>query len=268
MRIELRGSVAKAMLVLAVFSIAVVVLPLIVLFPLAIEPGSILRYPPNGFSLRWFIAFLSSHDWLHATALSFTVALITSLFATILGTSAALGLARAPWVIRKLIYVLLLSPIFLPAIVVAVSLYGLYVTLGLIGTVFGLVLAHTLITLPFVIVTVAALIHKDAQELEEAALGLGAHPVSVFFQVTLPLLFRGIMAGGLLAFLISFDEVVIAMFVTGTDLITLPTRVLDSVFHDTTPMLAAVSTLIVGGNLIILAIILILLRPKFTSTSS
>lgn len=256
------GHLGWVMGVLAALALAFLTVPILMIFPLSVDPSSFLRFPPTGFSLKWYQAFLTNQDWLDATWVSVQVALGASVIATGLGTAAAIGLSRSALPGRAILSLALVSPMLLPAIVAAVAIYGIYTSLGLVGTKTGLAIAHAVLGLPFVVLNVQAALKGLPRGLEEASMSLGAHPVSTLFLVTLPLAWRGVAAGWVFSFVISFDEVVIAMFLTSPSMTTLPKKMLDGVFFELTPMLAAISALLVIFNVVLALAGLALSRGK------
>lgn len=256
------GWIGIGMCALAAGGLAFIVLPVLMMFPLSLESGPILRFPPQKLSLHWYRDYLASETWLASTILSLEVALCASAIATVTGTLAAVGLARTRPALRTVGYLVLMSPIFLPTIVVAIAVYGVYASLHLIGTPVALILAHAVLTLPLVALNVAAALATAPPSLEEAAMSLGASPAATLLQITLPLVRKGIAAGAIFAFLVSFDEVVIAMFLSGTQAVTLPKRMLDAIFYEISPMLAAISALLVVANVVLAAFALAAWRPS------
>lgn len=250
------------MRVIATLGLIYLLLPILMMFPLSVEPGRMLRFPPQGISLHWYGEYFASKTWLASTLLSFKVAAGAACIATIFGTLAAVGLARASAPMRNVCHLILMSPIFLPTIVAAIAMYGLYASLRLVGTALGLIAAHAVLTLPFVLLNVSTALAAAPRHVEEAAMSLGAGPIATFFQVTVPLISRGIIASAVLSFLVSFDEVVIAMFLSGTQAVTLPKRMLDGVFYEMTPMLASISCLLVVLNVALAVAALSLARPR------
>jgi putative spermidine/putrescine transport system permease protein len=260
------GWVGTAFQVIAALGLIYMLLPITLMFPLSLEPGHMLRFPPQGFSLRWYREYFADDAWLESTILSLKVAAGAATVATVFGTLAAAGLARASPAVRNVCNVILMSTLFLPTILVAVAIYGLYASLRLVGTTSGLITAHAVLTLPFVILNVSTALAAVPRSLEEAASSLGATPFASFFAITTPLIWRGIAAGAVFSFLVSFDEVVIAMFLSGTHSMTLPKRMLDGVFYEMTPMLAAVSALMIIGNVLLMGIGLLLMpRQRYKS---
>jgi putative spermidine/putrescine transport system permease protein len=162
---------------------------------------------------------------------------------TILGTLATLGLARLPPVARTIASGLILSPLIMPVIIVAIGVYYAFARYGLVGTAAGLVLAHTCLAVPFVVTSIGASLSGFDRRLEQAALSLGATPFGTFRQVTLPLILPGVLVGALFAFITSFDELVVSLFLSGANAVTLPRRMWEDLRYALDPTIAAVSTL-------------------------
>ena len=236
--------------------------PIALMLPLSLETGNILRFPSGGFSLRWYAEYFADDAWMASTIVSLKVAIGASAVATVLGTLAATGATKVSPAIRRVCMTLLLSPIALPTILIAVAIYGVYSTLHLVGSIAGLIAAHAVLTMPIVILNVSTALAALPPALEDAAASLGASPLRAFFGITVPLIARGIAAGAVLAFIISFDEVVIGMFLSGAQVVTLPKRMLDGVFYEITPMLAAVSSLLLFANILCVTIFLLMRRRR------
>jgi putative spermidine/putrescine transport system permease protein len=218
-------------------------LPILVVIVASFSSASYLTFPPPAFGLRWYRAYLDSRGWLDATVLSLAVAGAVVVLSGVLGTLAAIGLGRLPKVVRTLATALILSPLIVPVIVVAIGIYYAFSHYGLIGTPAGLVLAHTCLAVPFVVTSVSASLAGLDRRLEQAALSLGATPWGTFRQVTLPLIRPGVLVGALFAFITSFDELVVALFLSGPGTVTLPRRMWDDLRFAIDPTIAAVSTL-------------------------
>jgi putative spermidine/putrescine transport system permease protein len=218
-------------------------LPIVVVMVVSFSSATYLTFPPPVFGLRWYNAYFASGDWLRSTWLSLWVAACVVVLATVLGTLAALGIVRLPKALRVLASALILSPLIVPVIVVAIGIYYAFARYGLVGTPAGLILAHTCLAVPFVVTSVSASLAGVDPRMEQAALGLGATPIGTFFQVTLPLIRHGILAGALFAFITSFDELVVALFLSGSGAVSLPRRMWDDLMYQIDPTIAAVSTL-------------------------
>lgn len=225
--------------------LAFLAFPIIVVGVVSFSSANYLTFPPPAFGLRWYRAYLGARDWLEPTWLSFVVAMAVVVLSTLLGTLAALGLARLPKGLRVVASGLILSPLIVPGIVVAIGLYYAYSRYGLVGSPVGLVLAHTCLAVPFVVTSVSASLAGLDPRLEQAALSLGATPLGTFRQVTLPLIRPGVLVGALFAFITSFDELIVALFLSGSGAVTLPRRMWDDLRYAIDPTIAAVSTLTV-----------------------
>ncbi len=229
--------------------------PILAIMPLSFNGGSFLVYPLDGVSLRWFEEFFESERWMGALANSLIVGGATTVLATVLGIPAALGLNHAPLRFRGLLTGLLLSPMIVPVVIVAVGLYFAFAAVGLTNSYAGLVLAHTALAAPFVVITVGATLQGLDRSLPRAAASLGARPTTVFFKVTLPLILPGVVSGALFAFVTSFDEVVVALLLAGPGQRTLPREMFNGIRESITPTItAAASVLIVVSTLMLIAI--------------
>lgn len=227
--------------------------PLVVVIPAAFNDSTLLQFPPKRWSLRWFEAYLSSRDWLEATWTSFKVAVTVSLLATCLGLFTSIVLVRFQFVGRNVLRILTMGPLFVPIIIVAVGLYYFFLQTGLKGSILGLVIGHTVMTFPYATIVISASLGEMDKRLEDAAVGLGASRPRAFFEITLPLLQASLVVSLLFGFLISFDEVVISVFVSGLETMTLPRRLWDGIRFDLDPTIAAVSTcLIVMSTFVII----------------
>lgn len=227
--------------------------PIIVVFVVSFSSASYLTFPPPAFGLKWYEAYFGNADWLRATFLSIWVAASVVLLATTLGTMAAIGITRLPRPLRVVATGLILSPLIVPVIVVAIGLYYAFSRYGLVGTPIAIVLAHTCLAVPFVVTSVSASLAGIDPRLEQAALSLGATPGSTFWQIILPLIRPGVLVGALFAFITSFDETVVALFLSGSGAVTLPRRMWDDLRFQIDPTIAAVSTLTVVMTALLLA---------------
>ena len=237
---------------LCAFIFLFLILPTFVIIPISFSSAKFLQFPPQGFSLQWYADYFGSRTWVSATILSFQVAILTMLCATFLGTLASLALVRGNFKGKKLIYAMLISPLVIPVIIVGVSLYYFFSWLHLIGTMWGLVMAHTCLALPFVVVNVTATLQGFDITLERAALSLGASRLTTFMKVTFPLIRPGVITGALFAFITSFDEVVIAIFITGSRAVTLPRQMWDGIRISINPTISAVASLLIVFSIFLL----------------
>lgn len=196
--------------------------PIAIVIVFALDPTPFIQFPPVGVSLRWFEKFFASRDFMHALAFSLEVAALTTAVATVLGASAALAIARGNLPGSRLIVATMLSPLMLPAILTGLALFQSYVLLDVGRPVWGLVAGHTLVTIPYVVRTTLAVLHNFDMRLEEAAQNLGASPGRIFFEVTLPLVKPGVLAGAIFAFIVSFDQFPVSLFLVAPGSETLP----------------------------------------------
>ena len=229
-----------------------------------------MTFPPRGFSLAWFEEVLTDPRWLGRIGTSVQVALASSILATVLGTMTALGLVRGRFRGRNAAYGLVLAPLIVPVVVVAIGMYLVWargwtigpvsVGGGLSGTLPGMVLAHTVMTMPFPVITVSASLLTVDRSLERAAASLGAGPARVFWHVTFPLILPGIVAGFVFAFLGSWDEVVVATFLSTPRFATLPVELFAAVRDTIEPTAAAVSTIMLAVGAVALTLIALIGR--------
>jgi putative spermidine/putrescine transport system permease protein len=226
--------------------------PIVVVVAVSFSSSNYLTFPPPALSLKWYRAYFGSENWLNPTWLSIWVAACVVVLSTVLGTLAALGIARLPKPLRVLVSGLILSPLIVPVIVVAIGVYYAFAKYGLVGKPIALVLAQTSLAVPFVVTSVTATLAGIDPRLEQAALSLGATPRGTFFQITLPLIRPGVLVGALFAFITSFDELIVALFLSGQGAVTLPRRMWEDLRYAIDPTIAAVSTLTIVLTAILL----------------
>lgn len=221
------------------------IVPTLVVVPLSFTESQVLLWPPRGFTGHWYEELLNNPGWRDGVVHSLQVAAVTVVTATVLGTMTALGLERARprRAVRAAVGGLVFSPAIVPVIVLAIGVYFVFVDLGLTATVGGLVIAHTVLALPFVVITVQASLGSVDRRLEDAASTMGAGPFRTFFAVTLPLMAPGVLAGALFAFITSWDEIVMAIFLTAPTFQTLPVVMFTQVQDYVDPTVVAAATL-------------------------
>lgn len=238
--------------VIACLVLLFLMLPILVIMPLSFnaEPffsftEGMLSLDPDAYSMRWYQAVLSDQNWLLAIRNSFIIGIAAALIATTLGTLAAVGLS-SPWMpYKRLITALLLSPMIVPLIIVAAGMFFFYTQFNLVGTFLGLIIAHAALGVPFVIITVTATLSGFDRSLFVAGLSLGASPIKVFWDVVIPLIRPGVISGGLFAFVTSFDEVVLVIFLAGPEQRTIPRQMFSGLREQINPTILAVATLLV-----------------------
>jgi len=229
-------------------------LPLLVVFPISLSSAAYMQFPPPGLSWQWYERYFDDPQWIDATVRSLYIGVATAILALALGVPLAFSLVRTKFIGRVLVDRLALAPLIVPTIIFSVSLYGLFARLKLIGEWYGLAIAHTVLALPFVVLVMSAGLRDFDRGLEQAAEGLGASRVRTLLRVTLPLLRPSLVSAGLLAFLSSFDELVVALFLAGPNM-TLPKKMFDNILMEIDPTIAAVSVM----QILLVSVVLVLI---------
>ena len=243
------------------------ILPILVIVPLSFNSqpyftftAEMLAFEADAYSLRWYKTIVENPNWLLAIQNSFIVGIFATIVATLLGTVAAVGLASSEMPFRRTITALLLSPMIVPLIIIAAGMFFFYTRFGLVGTFPGLIIAHAALGIPFVIVTVTATLVGFDRSLYNAGLSLGTGPVRTFMRVVLPLIRPGVISGALFAFVTSFDEVVLVLFLAGPDQRTIPRQMFSGLREQINPTILAVATLLIVISICLLVTIELLRR--------
>ena len=241
--------------------------PILVIIPLSfnIEPyftftSGMLKFDPDAYSLRWYEDFINNTQWTHSVKNSFIIAIASTILATVLGTLAALGLSKPHMPYRSLMMGLLISPMIVPLIISAAGMYFFYSNIGLSQTYLGIILAHSALGTPFVVITVTATLVGFDHSLSRASANLGANPTTTFFKVIMPLILPGVISGALFAFITSFDEVVVVLFLAGFDQRTIPRQMWSGIREQISPTILAVATILVMISIALLATLELLRR--------
>jgi mannopine transport system permease protein len=232
--------------------LAFLILPSLLVVPMSFSATTFLRFPPSGFSLRWYEAYFSDPGWVDATLFSLQIAFITTIFSAVIGTMAAFSLVRGRLPAKDMISALLLAPLIVPHVIVAIAVYFQFAPLGLVGTRLGFVLIHTALAVPYVVLVVSAALQRVPPSLEMAGLNLGATRLRCFQAITLPLIAPSIAAGSVFAFLASFDETVVSFFISGVDHKTVTRKMLEDIEFNLSPLIAAASTLFVTATVVLM----------------
>jgi putative spermidine/putrescine transport system permease protein len=241
----LRGAVCVLVAIYMVAPLAIVVI-------ISFSSAAFLQFPPPGLSLQWYQKAATNPAWLHSFATSVQITLPAALIATVLGTAAALGLARGKFPGAKALAALLMAPMIVPAIITAAAVFALAQRWGLYGTITGLVLGHVLLTIPYVTVTTLTALETVDRGLEQAALTLGATPWMTFRRVTLPLMLPGVLSGLLFTMVISFDELIVSLFLSTPEVQPVTVHMWSDVRGDVDPTISAVATLLFVFSLVVL----------------
>ncbi len=242
------------------FVIAALIVPIIIVAILSFSRASFLTFPPPAYSLRWYGQFFSDPNWMSAFATSVGIAVLACMISLTLGTGAAVAIVRAEFRAKAAMMTLLVSPLIVPPVVIGMSLYGFFLRADLVGTPIGIAAAHAVGGIPLVVVIVASTLQSVDRRLEQAAAVHGAAPWRVFLNVTIPAIAPGLGAAAFFAFLHSFDELVLSMFLSGSTLTTLPLKLWGDVNYQLSPVLAVVSTL----EVLLVIAGLALARPVFS----
>ncbi len=222
------------------------VVPTLLVIPMSFSSSQYLEFPPREWSLRWYRNYFDSRAWMQATATSFKAAALTALVATPLGTLAAYGLATSRFRAARALHVLLISPMIVPVILIGIAVFYVYVKIKLNNSLAGLVLAHSMLAVPLVLIVVTSALAQFDRNQEMVARSLGASRPYAFVTVTLPQIRFAVISGALLSFLTSFDEVIVALFVSGGANSTLTRNMFLALRDQIDPTIAAISTLMIA----------------------
>lgn len=230
--------------------------PFMVIVPLSFTSSDYLSFPPPGFSARWYEHFIDTPKWYSSGFQSITIAVASAILASIFGTLASLGMWRANWKHGSIFQNLLLLPLIVPPIISAIVFFRLWSKWHIVDTLFGLVLAHTILGLPYVVITVNASLANFDIRLEQAARSLGAGHWYVLRRVTVPCVLPGILSGALFAFVTSWDESIVALFLCGIRTSTLPKTMWDGIKYDFDPTVSVIATMLFAITSLVLVIYL------------
>ncbi len=253
--------------VICAFILFFLIAPIITIIPLSFSSQDFFTFTPEmlaldpaGYSLKHYEDFFTSSDWQKALKNSFLIAPAATLIATSLGTLAAIGLSQSHVPYRRTIMAILISPMIVPLIISAAGMFFFYSRIGLQGEYLGIILAHAALGTPFVIITVTATLVGFDRSLTRAAASMGADPVTTFFKVQMPLIIPGVVSGALFAFITSFDEVVVVLFMGSARQKTLPWQMFTGLREQISPTILAVATIMVAISIVLLTVLELLRR--------
>jgi putative spermidine/putrescine transport system permease protein len=235
--------IAFLILVTAIFTF--LLLPLVIVVAVSVNPGNVAAFPPTGFSLLWYARALQSDLFMGGLLNSLLLGASSAVASTIVGTAAAVALVRARFPGKNLLEGVLLSPLVVPGIVLGIALLAAFAAVGFRDALGRLMLGHLLLTLPYCIRTVMISLRRVDPVLEQAADTLGASPRRIFAEITLPLIKPGMLAGALFAFVMSFDNVPVSIFLTDASTTTLPLAIISYLEYNFDPSVAAISSLVI-----------------------
>lgn len=247
---------------LGVLTLIFLILPTLIVIPMSFSPTRTLNFPPQGFSFRWYVSYFEARDWQEATKVSLMVASLTSVLATVLGSLTAYALCCAQVPFSRSIRFITAMPLIVPTILIAIGCFYAFAVLGINKSLTALVVAHTILAIPLVVVTVSAGFQNFDLRQEMVARSLGAPRWKAFITVTLPQIKMSILSAALFAFVVSLDEAVISLFVGGGDVPTLPRRMFTALRDEIEPTIAAVSTLLIAVSVVLVAVTQWLGRTK------
>ncbi|MBI2254430.1 MAG: ABC transporter permease [Proteobacteria bacterium] len=249
-----------ALVVICALILLFLIAPILVIMPLSFNSEPYFTYPMPGLSMKWYADFFQDPRWLNALKASTIIGLASTTLSMTLGTLAALGLSRANFPYRAAVMAFLISPMIVPVVITAVGMYFFFANLGLNNTYFGIILAHTALATPFVVITVTATLTGFDQSLIRAGASLGASPTTVFRKITFPLILPGMISGALFAFITSFDEVVVVLFIASPDQRTLPKQMFSGIREQISPTITAAATMLVVAAAVMLVTVELLRR--------
>ncbi|VDS08770.1 Sulfate transport system permease protein CysW [Paracoccus haematequi] len=231
------------------------IIPVLIVIPMSFSSARFLAFPPPGWSLRWYQAFLGSPEWMAAARTSLIVAVAASLIATVIGTAAAYALNMSQSKLVRSLQVVLLLPLVVPVVITAVGVFLVYAKVGLIATMTGLVLANVMLGMPYVITSVLVGLRKFDPTQEMVARSLGMNRWRAFFTVVLPQIRPSVVTGTLFAFISALDETIVALFISGGENQTLTKRMFTALRDEIDPTIAAISTLLTGVSFILVLLV-------------
>lgn len=240
--------------VLAALVLAFLALPTLIVVPMSFSASQYLEFPPRQWSMRWYLNYFNSTAWMDATATSFKAAALTALLATPVGTLAAYGLAASGLRAARAVYVLLITPMIVPVILIAIAVFYVFVKIKLNNSLYGLVLAHAMLAVPVVMIVVASALKSFDMNQEMVARSLGAPRWRAFATVTLPQIRFAVISAAVLASLTSFDEVILALFVSGGENSTLTRNMFLALRDQIDPTISAISTIMIVVTTVLLAL--------------
>jgi mannopine transport system permease protein len=225
--------------------------PSVLVIPMSFSSASYLEFPPTGFSLQWYEEFFGDSAWVDATLFSLQIAGLTTICSSMIGVMAAIALVRGRVPGKEVLEALMLAPLIVPHVIVAIAVYAQFAPLGLTGSRLGFVLIHTALAVPYVVLIVSAALQRLPPSLEMAALNLGASRLRSFREITLPLIMPAVAAGGVFAFLASFDETVVSFFISGVEHKTITRKLFEDIEFNLSPVIAAASTIFVTATVLL-----------------
>jgi putative spermidine/putrescine transport system permease protein len=248
--------------IIAALTCLFLLLPIVFIVALSFGSSRWLQFPPPDWTLKWYQELLADPRWIEAAWTSAKIGVLVTIFSVVIGGLAALALNRHNFRGKEVLRGFFLTPMVLPVVVFAVAIYALFLKLGLGGTLFGFVVAHLVLALPFSVIAITGALENFDKSIEDAAILCGASPWEARWRVTIPSIKHGIFSAAIFSFLVSWDEVVVAIFMASPTLQTLPVRIWSTLRQDLTPVIAAASTLLLGLTLVLMLVSALLKKGK------
>ena len=245
--------------VLAVATLLFIFLPVAIVVPMSFSSATTLEFPPPGVSLRWYASFYSDARWMQALRTSIAVALVSSVAALVLGSLAAYGLVRGTFHGRRAIELNFAVPMVIPHIITAIALYIAFARIGLLGSLAGLIVAHTILATPYVVLVMSVALGELDPRIEQVAYTLGASWPTVLLKIVAPNLIPSLVAAWIFAFIVSFDEITVTVFLAGTHE-TVPKRMFTQLLERVDPTITAIATLLIATSVVSVAAIALLMQ--------
>lgn len=254
------GSWRWALLAITFTTTAFLLLPILFIAALSFGSSQWLIFPPPSWTTRWYVELFADPGWLQSALTSLKIGALVTVFSVLIGLAASFALVRGTFRGRETLKALFLTPMILPVVVLAVALYAFFLEIGLNGTVTGFVIAHLVVALPFSILALTSALEGFDKSIEDAAVLCGASPLEAKIRVTLPAIGPGLFSAAIFSFLTSWDEVVLAIFMASPTLQTLPVRIWSTLRQDLTPVIASVSTVLVGVTIVLMLVVALVRR--------
>lgn len=256
------GALKWVLMGITLLAVLFLILPIVFIVALSFGSSRWLIFPPPGWTLDWYRELATDPSWLSSTLTSLEIAVIVTVLSVVLGFLASIGLTRMQFRGKELLRAFFLTPMILPVVVLAVALYAMFLRMGLGGTITAFVLSHLVIALPFSIISIGTSMDSFDWSIEDAAVLCGASPWVARWKITIPAVKDGIFAAAVFSFLASWDEVVLAIFMSSPSLQTLPVKIWTTLRQDLTPVVAAISTLLLALTIILMGVAFLLNRKK------
>jgi len=237
-------------------------MPILIIIPVSFSSARFLTFPPPGLSLQWYHMLLEQPEWGRSLVTSLKVAVMATVISVVLGVLASIALVRSRFSFKPLVYAFILSPMILPHVIIGLGVFFFFSRAGMVGSPLAIALAHAVVNVPVVVIIVSATLQSFDVLLEQAAIIMGATPFTAFRRITLPIIAPGVISSAVFCFLLSFDELLIALFLSSPTSVTLPIQIWHNTVMQISPAIAAVSTFLIGVSILVLLMLRLLRRTQ------